>query len=1249
MRNVKHKTRRGTVLLLIVGLLAMLFIVVSAYIMLARFERQTLIMVRQGQRIEDIVSAAQDMLMWQLAPTRTSGSVTTTGGPTIPGYGDTGSRWLSAGPIRDASNSGTGIRDYVVVPTNLEATDAGAVPMDQTMADGDGSGAVGLGPAPTGIDPQDLQANAREPVTDANGSGVLIEFFADPRDPKKTVGTRGLTEMANAIANVAVSTHLVTLWNWKNDPSVAHFRQLARYIPVVRVISHGGMVSIGLPPNAGWAQQFAQHMFNYVRHPSDGDALDPTQVNDVRLLNAVWDQSASVEPMLRRRVLLPGPEDSPDSADWPELSLLLRSPQHPLGFEATLSPFGYFNNVRLPRPWERFNLASPPSPGFGKMNDWTVWRQAMYLDPQELNRFWYAGATGTGGDPRSAWVSRSGVTSHKLSDEMAWVSKNPAAVLAPGALPGLTPGQLKFALAKITDQYTPPNSSVPVGAFRKDGTFNSTDPLPGKTTAQGRVVINELANYFYEMLSQYEDWTIPAASTLNQTDMRRRQAFMLAVNLAAFAAPRSPERSSTPGAIDAPWYLDSYLDAQGAQHTAYYWGYTPQPFITQVMAHNSQDQPGAATAKIAIAIELCNPNDGWPGANDQQALYLPQFAISINDGYVPVRGQPTIAVNLRPLDPGNANMSGMTETRLDGRTYKFFSVHAAGGNPSFDTLPGVAGKINLSVPLSDPIKVKLWQTGIADLAEPIGKRMYHLVDEMEIKTDNQPQDVPWHVNVHRDTSFDPYIGPDAKGHLASWRIVMAAPSDDPLCKTEGPSSGAPPVLPPGQEQLGTALPMPTTGFYGPSTPLYTMNADVRAANGRPVTVAVHGAQRPASFPTVGFMLFVPRFAHFEGSAGAVSERHPAGRMMYLELKGNKPAASLADARADFGHMPIFDNRQDVSTNSDFKKTGRIPWGLLVWNYFTTLNPAGDDGLPNTTDDIDLYRVPGRIDINTASWNVLSGLPVIGPERNGNLPIHLAAGSSAGVGSNQETNASAAFWSVDSNVLVGQDSTADHRPRFNEVLDTPAKLASPQIRDPSGWYRLGPYLAEAAAEYRDRVKYTVAGNLNQGATIFPEAFERNRVNPYRAQEIRGQDNMARRGFLSVGELANVMGFDSSNADDIKGGPQNTVLGGYGTVNGGDFMKAVSLMALLDTHFLTTSSNTFTIYVTVNDLENPQASVRSQLTVDRSNLLPRVIWVDSNNDGIRDAPPVDHYDVLANDGQPEIIAQREIAYFNTRYDN
>jgi hypothetical protein len=131
--------------------------------------------------------------------------------------------------------------------------------------------------------------------------------------------------------------------------------------------------------------------------------------------------------------------------------------------------------------------------------------------------------------------------------------------------------------------------------------------------------------------------------------------------------------------------------------------------------------------------------------------------------------------------------------------------------------------------------------------------------------------------------------------------------------------------------------------------------------------------RVPSFPTTGFMLFVPRFCH----TSSTTERRPASVWLYEQWE--ERGLSIASVPADFGHMPIFDNRQEENSNAGgFNRLGKVPWGLLVCDYFTTLNPNGPDNVAGTPDDVDPYRVPGRININSASWYVMAGLPLIGP-------------------------------------------------------------------------------------------------------------------------------------------------------------------------------------------------------------------------------------------------------------------------------
>jgi hypothetical protein len=272
--------------------------------------------------------------------------------------------------------------------------------------------------------------------------------------------------------------------------------------------------------------------------------------------------------------------------------------------------------------------------------------------------------------------------------------------------------------------------------------------------------------------------------------------------------------------------------------------------------------------------------------------------------------------------------------------------------------------------------------------------------------------------------------------------------------------------------------------------------------------------------------------------------------------------------------------------------------------------------------------------------MLAGLPLIGPEGpDRNLPLHPTA--------------SPAFWSTANGILRGVSALGNYRTLMDEDMNgyRPNRIL---LRETSGssehWWRLGRDLALAIASYRDRVVYRSDEN-NLGAEVpFRYAFGRNVPSfPYRAtlygtgpdDNIRGATDTTSGdmipehfGLLSLGELANVKGFDSAL---YGGGP--LYAGQSETLDTNrDYLKAVSLLALLDTQFMTTRSNTFTIYMSVTDLDHPESSVRSQVTVDRSNTLPRL----TNRNGI----PVTVSDTNA---MPAIIGQRQIGYFNATYDD
>lgn len=1152
---------------MIVGLLAMLFIIVSAYIVLARFDRQTLRLVGRAEQVTQILDSIDGVVSAAVRGPSDSPGANVTGAA----YADTfgykaddkavGAPWLaSPEPVRDpvlSSYPSAWPGDYCYpAVTGLSGEVAGNKSLTELMRDADeGGNGPDIRPGdPAGSLTLDTAANAREPFGDACGTGLPSSSFA---------GSAVLSELANAMTGRAVRASSILVsrldrnapWgspDYENYLRWRYFDENARYVVSARVVSHGGMVQVSAPGQATWNLPFLGKMFAWVKHPNDsGYTLDPAG-GDLSLYRAMAAASATVEPVLRRRGgLLVGSRELQQAGMPPALWELQKGRRR-----RTFHPEYEFQQPKLKNDsYQRFNLAS--------LNEWTAWRQAVTIDPEYYN----AGFPGYTDPARQSYVPRQVLTTVNNSDELARVQV-PKDSTWTGL--GIRPGQLKYYLGRISH------------AFDGDGHFQSD---PSAVNYDGYEVIRDLAACFNEMLAGYGEWDAKPGEAVKQEE----QAMMLAVNTVAFAAPHDVD-----GRVDAVY---------GADATKLYIGYAPQPFITQVVAYNENEEQGEP-AEMALAVELYNPHDSQaPGGVGQHDLDLSRFAISINNAFDPL--DPDTYVNLGELGT-------LAVSHLPGRTFLLFSVHD-GSNAFFDNLQAVQGTISLGVPFDngDPdMEVKLWRRG-SDVS-PIG---WYLVDEMEIDLEDLSgqvqivEDQKWHVNVQRDTSYEAYLGLwSGTGAEARWRMTVAFPKTDPNYRvTRGQNEPGQPVL----EELGvgSAIPSDPLTSFGPCVAVHTMNAGLGPWS-------IHGVARPASFPTVGFMLLVPRFSHVQALDGSV--RKPVTTI--LAEQWDHRGHTISEAPADFGHMPIFYNKQKENGSvGDFDKTGTVPWGLLVFDYFTTLNPNDANGDGTEDDPLDPYRVPGRININTAPWYLLAGLPLIGPDgppATGELPINKTA--------------SPAFWSPVSGVLAGQGEDGTFR--------------YPQWVDRTGaaygqWYRLGPYLAQAAAAYRDRVQYV---QYSASSSPFAYAHWRNAGEIYRPTQygtgpaaIRGAgDDLSdpataptwKRGLLSVGELANVMGFDSWVLNDTAH-PERMV----------DFFKAVSLLAMLDTQFLTTRSNTFTIYVTLTDRLNPQASVRSQVTVDRTNLLPRLL-VDQLGNAT----------VVQNNGLPELIGQREVSYFNARYD-
>lgn len=1285
-RNHNHKPRRGTILLMIVGLLAMLFMLVTAYITLARFDRLTVQQAAKGADIESALDGVNELLTDWLAQHADAENAEYAD---IPGY-NLGAVIAGLDPVKQPTADPTQPMpaDFAVDATSLTPLlSRPPLRLTDLMLEGDfpGSPLNGVIDVRPSIPTEDAILNARYPFGDADGDGIADSSFRD---------VARLIELANSMVGIPVDGDINTANRnptaVETDPArVAfrkweHFDRNARYEVAARVVPHGGMIQMALeadpdltPADGTYPGRyrefvpFLQSMFNWIRHPEDDRYLGaydtPTYAGDMELMARLAREREAIEPLLRTRGGLLVSQGGTDPANLPSALRDLQDPQD--GFRSTVSPDYGAARPRLKQDnYQRFNLAS--------LDEWNAWRQAVTVDADAYNEYVEVG----GPNPGSRFVPRKLLTTVNYSDELAreqhpYYTKRQMA-FGPSGRPamGIDPGQTKFYLGRVNK------------CFNDNGSYNGVT---------GAKLIPELAAYFHEMLSNYDQPNSPLTGdqwNVTEPTNRREQAYMLAVNTVAFAVPRTRGGGAyAAGQTDVVHFTDEFGKT--------YYGYGPQPHITQVIAYREPDN-----GDVALAVELFNPFDDYDPATQPAdfKLYLPQFALTVGtlsdpDGFNQLAGDVARLAN-------GANKANFELVEyLDGRSFATIIMDnsaAGGSNTYFHTQligggvggGGILGQnlpIMKSVPVETPnekIRVNLWK-------KSLDNTRWVLVDQMELDEPDNPASPPddwkgsW-SDAWRDTRTDEVTpgsgsiwGSTVSGvglnRKARWRCVAVLPRNMPdgwspqLDYHDEDDDGEPHVdgsfnrlhylsL---HTEADTSGPGLNTERFGPSTPLYTMNPFYNR------WVTLHGAERPAAFPTVGFMLFIPRFTHTKGADIAdTADRKPAGEYIYKHWR-RRGYLRLAD----LGHMPSFDNRQRVRKDTHLDQTGSLPWGLFVFDYFTTLDPDGPDHMANTGDELDPYRVPGRININQAPWYVLAGLPVIGPA--GGQPLAYLPVGNASVGS------SPAFWAPRSGILAG--TSINGVARFPAASTNNRLLYDQSSLDPNQHvWRLGPVLAQAAAAYRDRVPYVSVSSYTPNP--WPEAWRRGTTGGLYRPARYGLDDMfghtagirdfvengstkrvfeytdnngngifdlgddsepLHRGFLTLGELANVMGFDSSTDLELAGGTTTTALGKN------DFFRAVSLLALLDTHFLTTRSNTYTVYVTLRDRDNPQASMRAQTTLDRTVALPKMVWKD-NGDGYmlpddESGPPFDRYMVLPGAHELEIISERQGGYYNTRH--
>lgn len=382
------------------------------------------------------------------------------------------------------------------------------------------------------------------------------------------------------------------------------------------------------------------------------------------------------------------------------------------------------------------------------------------------------------------------------------------------------------------------------------------------------------------------------------------------------------------------------------------------------------------------------------------------------------------------------------------------------------------------------------------------------------------------------------------------------------------------------------------------TPRWNSHLNV---NVRPVQVDfADSGSLTTAFPTTGSLLLLMR--HANGDAAI-----PGSLPFTAWLSGLVANPVNEDAQIDNGRMPVFDVAQSYHWSAGICTTGAcpwfdpttggliqgvdglnaVPWGQYIFDYFTALPLDDPAGLLPLSPKVEEFgaRVHGRININTAPWKVLEGLPLIRMDR-----------------------------------LPGAFRT--------QIADTVDPTASTPYNN-ENW--IGPELAQSIVAYRELRSMPA----NPGGLHVPQSGD------YGAASFRGVNDPAAtmrrgRGFMSVGELLEVNhadldldGFDPGGT----GGPGNDLLrsvdrwGGIpgemgdrvslwrmdsgvvgrtwsfdstpmtpGNDPSEDFVSAVALMVSLG-DWVTTRSHVFTVYGTVSGNAATNNEIRFQETVDR----------------------------------------------------
>jgi len=404
------------------------------------------------------------------------------------------------------------------------------------------------------------------------------------------------------------------------------------------------------------------------------------------------------------------------------------------------------------------------------------------------------------------------------------------------------------------------------------------------------------------------------------------------------------------------------------------------------------------------------------------------------------------------------------------------------------------------------------------------------------------------------------------------------------------------------ETLGNENPFDPAASPRPIEVLFANVADLSA--GDPCFRSMN-----AAYPTTGSLLLLMRHANTIDRSFTTFLRDD------LELSG--------DMMVDTGRMPVFDlgMRHHQELEEDPTRTAvpnvnknepgglmHLPWGQLVFDYFTALPRANQDPyavidpatecINRNQPEVDLggLRVHGRINLNAAPWKVLAGLP-----------------------------------------LMPRDAFRAYPGRLRTKIENYAVLAAPL---PDEVVPIGDALAKAIVSYREA--RSIDGNTGEYGGPDP-------LNPNGRGWTADTPKFRRgTGFMTVGELANVrhaQAFIDPANQPVAGFTQYSYYRTDAGLNGSgaeDYVGSIALLVALG-DWVTVRSHVFTLYGTLrgemdDDIEDADAAKQLELRLE-----------DVDRRALRFQETIDRLPTFLGEPAPLRIGDRVIAAYNDVLDD